>query len=283
MENNWADRLYDWAVTSGLRIVAIVLGAVILYYIIRTVSRRLIRVAGRKVSDSDLVSREQEMRARTLAGITRGLIIGVMIAVVSLMIMRELGYDIGPLIAGAGIAGLAIGFGAQTLVKDFIGGFFVLLEGQFYVGDVIKVGTVQGKVEAIKLRTTLVRDGEGILHIIPNGEMRIVSNLTKGWSRVNIDIDIDYREDLQKVAEVLGEAAKRTAASPEVRAFISEGPQMLGVEEISGRKVTIRLVARTAPFRDPEVARVLRREIATALRENNIVMGEGEAVPSLPS
>ncbi len=276
---SWADRLYEWGSTSGIRIVAIILGAVIIYFVTRSISRRLIRVAGRKVSDSDLVSREQEMRARTLAGITRGLIIGVMVAIVSLMVLRELGYDIGPLIAGAGIAGIALGFGAQTLVKDIIGGFFVLLEGQFYVGDVIRAGTglgVQGRVEAIKLRTTLLRDGEGILHIIPNGEMRIVSNLTKGWSKVNIDVGVDYREDLEKVEALLAEAAQRTASAPEVRAFISEGPYVLGVEEISGKKVTLRVVARTAPFRDPEVARVLRREIAKSLRENDVVMGEGE-------
>ncbi|MHB9052946.1 MAG: mechanosensitive ion channel family protein [Thermoleophilia bacterium] len=276
---SWADRLYEWGSTSGIRIVAIILGAVIIYFVTRSISRRLIRVAGRKVSDSDLVSREQEMRARTLAGITRGLIIGVMVAIVSLMVLRELGYDIGPLIAGAGIAGIALGFGAQTLVKDIIGGFFILLEGQFYVGDVIRVGTglgVQGRVEAIKLRTTLLRDGEGILHIIPNGEMRIVSNLTKGWSKVNIDVGVDYHEDLEKVEAVLAEAAQRTAAAPEVRAFISEGPYVLGVEEISGKKVTLRVVARTAPFRDPEVARVLRREIAKSLRENDVAMGEGE-------
>lgn len=278
MDSTWPDRLYDWAVTSGVRIVAIVLGAVILYYLIRTLSRRLIKVAGRKVSDSDLVSvsREQEMRVRTLAGITRGLIIGIIVAVVTLMILNELGYNIGPLIAGAGIVGIALGFGAQTLVKDIIGGFFVLLEGQFYIGDVIKVGKVQGKVEGIKLRTTLVRDGEGILHIIPNGEMRVVSNLTKGWSRVNIDVDIDYREDLEKVEAILQQAAARTAASPAVKDYITEGPELVGVENIEGGTMTIRLVARTAPFKDPEVARVLRREIVMALDENKIVMGAGE-------
>ncbi len=262
--------------TSGVRIVAIILGAVILYYVIRTVSRRVIKVAGRKVSDSDLVSREQEMRARTLAGITRGLIIGVIVVVVSLMILKELGYDIGPLIAGAGIIGIALGFGAQTLVRDIIGGFFVLLEGQFYVGDVIQVGIVTGKVEAIKLRTTLVRDSEGVLHIIPNGEMRIVSNLTKGWSRVNLDVTVDYRQDLEKVEDVLREAAKKTARLPAVHAFIIDEPELLGIEDIVDGKVTIRLVARTEPFRDSEVARALRREVAMALGANDIVMGAGE-------
>ena len=273
---DWANRLYDWAVTSGIRIVAIILGAFILYYLIRTVTRRIIKVAGRKVSDSDLVSREQEMRARTLAGIVRGLIIGALVAIVALMVLNELGYNIGPLIAGAGIAGFAIGFGAQTLIKDIIGGFFILLEGQFNVGDVIETGSVKGKVEAIKLRTTLVRDSEGSLYIVPNGEMRVVSNLTKDWSRINVDVEIDYREDLQKVAEVLEDAARKTADSPAVKEYIMEGPQVLGVEELKGKNVRVRLVARTAPFRDPEVARVLRREIATALRENGIAMGEGE-------
>ncbi|MBK5226121.1 MAG: mechanosensitive ion channel [Thermoleophilia bacterium] len=277
MESERLDRIYDWAATSGLRIVAMVLGAIVLYYVIRTASRRLIKVAGRKVSDSDLVTREQEMRARTLAGIIRSLIIGALVAVVSLMILRELGYDIGPLIATVGIVGVAIGFGAQTLVKDIIGGFFVLLEGQFYVGDVIQVGLVKGKVESIKLRTTLVRDGEGILHIIPNGEMRVVSNLTKGWSRVNLDFDIDYREDLPAVIELIGEAAKKVAApeSP-VAAFIIDGPEVLGIEEVAGKLVTIRVIARTEPFMDPEVAREIRREVAMALGQQKIVMGNRE-------
>jgi len=277
LESERLDRIYDWAATSGLRIVAMVLGAIVLYYVIRTASRRLIKVAGRKVSDSDLVTREQEMRARTLAGIIRSLIIGALVAVVSLMILRELGYNIGPLIATAGIVGVAIGFGAQTLVKDIIGGFFVLLEGQFYVGDVIQVGLVKGKVESIKLRTTLVRDGEGILHIIPNGEMRVVSNLTKGWSRVNLDFDIDYREDLPAVIELIGEAAKKVAApeSP-VAEFIIDGPEVLGIEEVAGKLVTIRVIARTEPFMDPEVAREIRREVAMALGQQKIVMGNRE-------
>lgn len=277
LDTNWADRLYDWAITSGVRIVAMVVGAVILYYVSRTISRRLLKIAGRKMTGSNLVTREQEMRARTLAGITRGLIIGALGAIVALMILRELGYDTGPLVAAAGIFGIALGFGAQTLVRDLIGGFFILLEGQFYVGDVIQVGLVKGMVEDIKLRTTLVRDGEGILHIIPNGEMRIVSNLTKGWSRVNLDFEVDYREDLPKAMKLIGDAAKKTAKpdSP-VAAFILDGPEVLGVENIDGKKVAIRVIARTEPFMDPEVAREIRREVAMALGEHGIVMGEAQ-------
>ena len=225
----------------------------------------------------DYLTTEQEMRARTLMGIFRGLFLVVTVTVVALMIIRELGYDIAPLVAGAGIVGIAIGFGAQTLVKDLIGGFFVLLEGQFYVGDVVHVGLIKGKVEAIKLRTTLVRDGEGVLNIIPNGEMRVVSNLTKGWSRVVLDIPIDYREDLDKVMKLIGEAAgnAKQSSSP-VSAFIIDGPEVQGVEGIEGTNAIIRLVARTVPFKDPEVAREMRREIVKALSENKIAMGAVE-------
>lgn len=277
MNQERVDRLYDWTSTSGVRIVAMILGSVVLYYIIRAISRRLFRVAGRKMSDSDLVSREQEMRAKTLAGIIRGVFIAVIVVVVSMMTLKELGYDVGPLLAGAGIAGLAVGFGAQTLVKDLIGGFFVVLEGQFYVGDVIQVGTIKGMVEAIKLRTTLVRDGEGILHIIPNGEMRVVSNLTRGWSRVNLDVSVDYREDMDKVIGILSDVAASVAADSPVSQFITEGPSVLGVENIAGKTVTIRIIAQTEPFKDPEVARELRKRIATALSAETVEISDAAA------
>ena len=275
MSSSFVDRLSTWATTSGIRIVAIILGAVVFYYVFRTAFRRLIKVAARKVGDSDLVSREQEMRARTLGGIVRGLIIAVLVIIVFLMVLRELGYDIGPLLAGAGIAGIAVGFGAQTLVKDIIGGFFVLLEGQFYVDDIIEVGDVRGRVEAIRLRTTLIRDSEGILHIVPNGEMRVVSNLTKGWSRVVLDITIDISEDIDRAIDVIRVAARGAAMddSP-VAVYIKEGPDVLGVESIVGKQVTLRVVARTEPFKDLEVAREIRKRVATAMAKNELRVGD---------
>ncbi|MHB1465440.1 MAG: mechanosensitive ion channel family protein [Thermoleophilia bacterium] len=275
MSSSFVDRLSNWATTSGIRIVAIILGAVVFYYVFRTVFRRLIKVAARKVGDSDLVSREQEMRARTLGGIVRGLIIAVLVIIVFLMVLRELGYDIGPLLAGAGIAGIAVGLGAQTLVRDVIGGFFVLLEGQFYIDDIIEVGDVRGRVEAIRLRTTLIRDSEGILHIVPNGEMRVVSNLTKGWSRVVLDITIDISEDIDRAIDVIREAARGAAMddSP-VAVYIKEGPDVLGVESIVGKQVTLRVAARTEPFKDLEVAREIRKRVAMAMAKSELKVGD---------
>lgn len=271
MQADWPDRFWDWATSSGVRIIAIILGAFVLYFIIRTLSRRLLRVARKVGEKTDRVTMEQEMRAKTLAGIIRGLIITVTVIVVALMVLRELGYDVAPLIAGAGIAGIALGFGAQTLVRDLIGGFFILLEGQFYVGDIVQVGTIKGRVEAIKLRTTLIRDGEGVLHVVPNGEMRIVANLTKGWSRVVLDFDVDYREDIESVIAILERALAGAGALPEAR-YITEGPSVLGVEKMEGPKVTIRVVAQTEPFKDGEVARGLRKLVVTALGAHKVGM-----------
>lgn len=272
MSEDWPDRFWDWATTTGIRIVAVILGAIVFYLILRTITRRLLHVARRMGEKSDYVSREQEMRARTLAGIMRGLTVTVLVVVVALMILHELGYDVAPLLAGAGIAGIALGLGAQTLVRDVIGGFFVLLEGQFYVGDVVRVGDVKGRVEAIKLRTTLVRDSEGVLHIIPNGEMRIVSNLTKGWSRVVLDFDVDYMEDVGRIFEYMEAALVEAKKTPEAK-YIIDGPSVLGVENVHGRTMTIRVVAQTKPFHDNEVARALRKEIASVLGAHKVGAG----------
>lgn len=273
MDSSFLDRLKDWALTGGLRIVAIVILAVVFYYFLRGVFRRLLKVV-RKVSDSNLVTREQEMRARTLAGIIRGMLIAVIVVAVVLITLSELGYNVAPLLAGAGIAGLAIGLGAQTLMRDFIGGFFVLLEGQFNVGDLVEIGEVKGKVEAIKLRTTLIRDSEGVLNIVPNGEMRVVSNLAKGWSRVNIDVKFDLREDIDTVIGIIQEAARGAAQdNSAVAAYILEGPDVLGIEALEGKMVTVRVVARIEPFRDAEVAREIRRRVAIALAANKISFG----------
>lgn len=274
MNEDWADRFYNWATTSGVRIVAIVAGAFLLYWVARFASRRMFKMA-RRMGD-ERVTREQEMRARTLAGIFRGMLIAMITVAVVLMVLNELGYNIGPLLAGAGIAGVALGFGAQTLVKDMIGGFFILLEGQFFVGDVVEIGSVKGKVEAIRLRTTLLRDGEGVLHVIPNGEMRVVSNLTKGWSRAVVDVQVDYREDLDRVMRLLEEVAGRVAADSAVSAHVTEDPSVLGVEKLDGKTVTIRLVAQTEAFKDADVARELRRQVAASMGANNIVVAEAE-------
>lgn len=274
---DWTDRLQEWALSSGVRILAVVAGALVIYWLARLVTRKLLHVA-RRMGDG-YVSRDQEVRARTLGGIVRSVLLAVIIVIAALMILKELGYDIGPLIAGAGIAGLAIGFGAQTLIRDLIGGFFVLLEGQYNVGDWVEVQggqrAVAGTVEEVRMRTTLLRDVEGTLHIVPNGEIRIASNYTRGWARAVIDIDIYYKEDIARVIKLLEGVCRRAATDLPVSGMITEGPVVQGVQGLSGRNVTVRVVATTEPYSKMDVARGLRREIISELDRHGVAMGRG--------
>jgi small conductance mechanosensitive channel len=163
-----------------------------------------------------------------------------------------------------GIAGLAIGFGAQTLVKDFLTGFFILMENQYRVGDVVKIGDHSGLVEKIKLRTTVLRDLAGAVHIIPNGEVQSVNNMTYEWSRVVLDIGVAYKEDVDKVMAVLQDVGKKMRQDEHFGQIMLEDPQILGVDDFGDSQVTVKMLAKTCPLKQWEVARELRRRIKHA-------------------
>lgn len=202
--------------------------------------------------------RELAQKAKTLSQVveTTGKVAILIIALLS--ILSLLGRDITPLLASAGIAGIAIGFGAQNLVKDWLGGFFILLENQYSVDDVIKVGEHSGVVEKLDLRKTVLRNVEGSAIVIPNGEIRVVTNLTKEWSRVVMDVGIPYEEDVERAIETLREVAAEVAADPELSKLVLEPPEVLGVEALGEQKVTIRLWVKTLPSKQWTVARALR-------------------------
>ncbi|MGH2706676.1 MAG: mechanosensitive ion channel family protein, partial [Actinomycetota bacterium] len=176
----------------------------------------------------------------------------------------------------AGIAGIALGFGAQSLVRDFLTGFFVLLEDQYRVGDLIEIrllsdaGTVRGKVERLSLRATSLRGSDGTLHQIANGVIQVVSNRSVGWSRAIVDIGVSYREDLNRVRETLLEAANELVADVELGPFITGAPEVLGVEELGESRVTVRMAARTLPGKQTVVARALRQRIKEAFDRQGI-------------
>jgi small conductance mechanosensitive channel len=178
-----------WFKTSGLRIGVIAAGSILLIRLLRAVADRIPRLMP---AGQELVVREREKRAHTVASLLRTVGATLVVIVAAMMAFREIGLDITPLIAGAGVAGLAIGFGAQSLIKDVIAGFFILLEDQFHVGDVIQAAGVSGQVEQMTLRMTIVRDLQGTVHFIPNGEIKVASNLTKQWSRAVLEIGVRY-------------------------------------------------------------------------------------------
>jgi small conductance mechanosensitive channel len=185
----------------------------------------------------------------------------LVVIVAVMMVLREIGLDITPLIAGAGVAGLAIGFGAQSLIKDVIAGCFILLEDQFHVGDVIQAAGVSGQVEQMTLRMTIVRDLQGTVHFIPNGEIKVASNLTKEWSRAVLEIGVRYEEDVDRVIAVLTEVGRSLAEEEGFGKMVLEPPQVLGIEALTDSQVIIRILAKTLPLKQWEVARELRRRI----------------------
>jgi small-conductance mechanosensitive channel len=189
-----------------------------------------------------------------------------------LMLLSTFGVDITPLLASVGVAGLAVSLGAQTLIKDLIGGFLILAENQYAVGDHIQVGDVLGQVERFTLRATHVRALNGRLYVVPNGEVRIVANLTKEWSGALVDVGVAYEEDLDHALRVLGEAAEAFAQDPDFGPQLMETPQVLGPFSLGDWAITVRVVLKTQPGKHWGVARELRKRLLAACEREGITL-----------
>jgi moderate conductance mechanosensitive channel len=200
-----------------------------------------------------------QQRSETLRLIIRSVSKGLLILVVVLQIGSELGFSLAPILAGAGIVGLAVGFGAQSLVKDVISGFFILFEDQFAVGDVVKVGEFTGVVERMTLRATVLRNLEGQVHVVPNGNIQHVTVMTKEWARAVLDVTVRYEEELGKIFDAL----QRVGASlvKDLPDRVLENPSILGVEKLDDSGVTIRSIVKTPPFKNADVLREWRRRV----------------------
>ncbi len=209
-----------------------------------------------------------EQRAETLRHIVRSVAKFMLIVFVGLTISSELGFDIAPILASVGIAGVAIGFGAQSLVKDVIAGFFILLEDQYGVGDVIKVGEHSGVVERMSLRATVLRNLQGQVHVIPNGTIQTVSVLTKEWARAVVDVTVGYGESLDTVFGVLDEIGESLHRDWPDR--LTEKPVILGIEQLGPDGVVIRCAVKTPPMKQWEVTREWRRRIKEAFERQGI-------------
>jgi len=256
-----------WLRTSGLRILVIGVGSILLIRLLRAAADRIPRLMP---AGKEPVITEREKRAHTVASLLRTVGTTLVVIVAVMMVLREVGLDITPLIAGAGVAGLAIGLGAQSLIRDVIAGVFILLEDQFHVGDVIQAAGVNGQVEQMTLRMTIVRDLQGTVHFIPNGEIKVVSNLTKEWARVVLEIGVGYEEDVDRVIAVLAEVGQSLTEDESFSKLVLEPPQVQGVEALTDSQVTIRMLAKTVPFKQWEVARELRRRIKSRFDREGI-------------
>ena len=284
METNMQTALetvINWLLSSGIRIAVILVGSFIVIRIFTFLIRRSkSRIESRHPDDI-----EMQKRAETLSRLVETTMRVVVLAAVLLMVLKEAGIDIGPLLAGAGVVGLAVGFGAQSLVKDVIGGFFILLENHMNVGDVVEIAGKAGLVEAINLRVTTLRDLGGNVHVVPNGEITTLTNMTKEWSRALLDIGVAYKEDVDVVTDILREVADGMRNDPEHGPRILEPLEVLGLDSFGDSSVNIKVMMKTMPREQWAVAREYRRRVKKIFDERGIeipfphitlYMGEGE-------
>jgi small-conductance mechanosensitive channel len=259
--------LGQWATGTGLRIVALL---VMTFVIVRLVAAVIVRAERDLDVGTGLDALERKKRAQTIASLARRTLTGLIWTCAVLIVLRELDVDITPVLAGAGIVGLAVGFGAQTLVRDVITGFFLIVEDQVRVGDVAVVNGTGGLVEQINLRTIVLRDMEGVVHVIPNGEIKTMANRTKDFAYYVIDLGIEYDADIDAVVALVKEAGAELLADPQFATSILEPVEVLGVDAFNDSAVTLKVRIKTIPLKQWEVGRELRRRIKLVLDRNGI-------------
>lgn len=280
----------DFWLGAPLRIIMIVLIGLILHAMVRLVIRKVTssiargtqsrvvaaspkkRQGNRWKTDTTLSSARQSQRAKTVGSVLRSVASIVIWTVMIVMIIAELGFNIAPVIASAGVVGVALSFGAQSLVKDFLSGIFIVAEDQLGIGDWVDLGEASGEVEAVGLRTTQVRDLEGTLWHVRNGEILRVGNSSQGWARTVVDLPIPYDADIDEMADFLVEATSEALQKPGIKGNVTGKPEYLGVQSITGESVTLRLLVKTAPAAQFSVGRKLREELKKAMDARGIRM-----------
>jgi len=281
--NQTLAKLSDWLVGTPLTVLCIVVGAWILAHLARRYLGRVVhgvmlrqnslpakQLSRVGIGDGEQFDPRLKARAASISSVVGGTA-GVIIWVIALItVLGELGIDLGPLIAGAGIAGIALGFGAQSIVKDFLAGLFVLIEDQYGIGDSVDLGEASGTVQQISLRTTVLRAQDGTVWHVPNGEVMRVGNKSQIYSVAIVDVTVAYSSDIDHVKAVILRSATDMCESDEWRADVLEPPDLLGVEAFASIGITVRTLVKTTPGKQWALQRALREGIKSALDEAGI-------------
>jgi small-conductance mechanosensitive channel len=280
--NAWLSESSFWIVVKPLRIILILLIALLIRWVAHRMISRLVRTSAHApvptilrplrertpssatTEPSAVVPERRRQRAEAIGSVLRSAVTAVVFAIAVLLMLSELNFNLAPLIASAGIAGVALGFGAQSLVKDVLSGIFMLLEDQYGVGDTVDLGEATGVVEAVGLRITTVRDGRGVLWYIRNGEIIRVGNKSQGWAMVIVDMPIGFA-GVEEATSVMRAAAAEVAEDPDLAGHFVEPPDVLGVEQITVDGAVIRTIAKTTADGQFDVGRELRRRLTEAL------------------
>jgi small conductance mechanosensitive channel len=255
----------NWVATAGVRVLIVLIITLVAFKAVRVLSTRLAELFGKQKIDD-----EYKKRAQTLGSVIRHLLNVAVVAIAIITILGQLGIEIGPILAAAGIMGLAIGFGAQNLVKDVINGFFILLEDQIRVGDVVNIAGKGGLVEKVNLKMTVLRDLAGVVHYIPNGAIDTVSNMTKDFSQYVFDIGVAYREDTDEVVEVIKLVDEELRNDPDFKADILEPIEIFGVDKFADSAVIIKARTMTKPIKQWRIGREFNRRLKKAFDERGI-------------
>ncbi|HET9498799.1 MAG TPA: mechanosensitive ion channel family protein [Marmoricola sp.] len=272
-----------WLIGKPLAILVLVLLGFLARWVLHRLIDRLVAKAQKGAfaegQERPDVSRHRRVqRALTMAGLLKSIVTVVVLAIVVFMGISELGYNIAPLIASAGVVGVALGFGAQSLVKDYLSGIFMIFEDQFGVGDSVTVGEISGTVEGVSLRVTRIRDVDGTVWYIRNGEILSVGNQSQNWARSVLDVSVGYDEDLTRVRQILGEVARKLWREPEYRDLVLEEPEVWGVQSLSPEAVVVRVVLKTRPLEQWSVAREMRERIKDRFDAEGIRMPQTQRV-----
>ncbi len=274
-ESDFWIKLYEkgleWITTDGVSVLIIILITFIAFRLMKLILKRMKKLIIKRMSKGDeTINPEAEKRANTLIGIFRSVLRIIIWLIFLMLLLSKLGINIAPILASAGILGLAVGFGAQELVKDVISGFFILLEDQVRNGDVAIINGTGGLVESIELRTITLRDFSGVVHVFSNGQISSLANMTKEWSAVVLDIGVAYKEDVDKVMQVMKEVGEEFGTDEEFGKMLIDPLEIFGLDKFDDSAIVIKARLKTKPGQQWAVGRAFRRRLKIAFDKENI-------------
>ena len=271
MDINWSkilEKIQPWLLDHGIKIAAIIIVGFIVDKVLERIIERAVRIA---VLPDKHSSKDAEIkRENTLIRIFNTTLKIVLATMVTLMVLQEIGVAIGPILAGAGIVGIAFGFGGQYLVRDIITGLFMILENQYRIGDVVSFDGTAGLVEDISLRKTRLRDLDGTVHHVPHGEIKKVANLSKTFARVNLNMGVSYSSDIDQVIEVVNRVGKELAEDTSWKEHIIKAPEFVRVDNFGDSSVDIKILGDTQPLQQWAVTGELRKRLFIAFKKEGI-------------
>ncbi len=266
--NEYGERIIPWLLTSGIKIIFIIAIAFFLNKVLRRFIEKAVRIAVRP--DKYSSKEAEEKRENTLIQIFTTTSKICILCIACLIVLEEFGIEIGPILAAAGIVGLAFGFGGQYLIRDIISGLFIILENQYRVGDVVDLDLASGKVEQISLRKTTLRDIDGTVHHIPHGEIKRVSNLSNEFSRININIGVGYSSDIERVITIINQIGNDLAADSQWKDYIIQAPQFLRIDEFADSSIVLKILGESLPDKKWDITGELRKRIKITFDKEGI-------------